>query len=152
MRRIRQQLTEEESKSILQNAYRGILAVNGDNGYPYALPINFVCHEGKIYFHCALRGHKMDSIKRDSKACFTVVDTPVKEEGSWWYHVKSVICFGQISIIEDKEKKLELLKVLGSKYFPEGYDIEEDLRKNGPGAAVLEFTIDHMTGKSVKEN
>ena len=71
---------------------------------------------------------------------------------NWWYHVSSVVCFGKISVVEDQDERMEILKTLGKKYFPEGYDMEKDLRINAHRAAVLCLSIDHMTGKRVKEN
>ena len=152
MRRFKQQLTLQECETILQGAYRGFLSVNGENGYPYTIPMNFLYNDNRIYFHSALQGHKIDAIKQSPKACFTVINEPVQQENDWWYHVSSVVCFGQVSIIENQEERMEILKSLGQKYFPEGYDMEKDLRMNAPRAAVLCLSIDHMTGKRVKEN
>ena len=151
MRRFKQELPEQECQEILTHAYRGFLSVIGDGGYPYALPINFLYADGHIWFHCALEGHKMDAIKACDKACFTVIDQPVKEENDWWYHVRSVICFGRVRVISDDAERLAMLRKLGSKYFPEGYDIEADMTKNGPRAAMLDFEIEHMSGKRVRE-
>lgn len=151
MRRFKQALPEQECQEIVKNAYRGMLAVLGDGGYPYALPINFVYADGHIWFHCAREGHKMDAIRACDKACFTVIDEPVKEENDWWYHVRSVICFGRIQEVSDDAVRLARLRQLGAKYFPEGYDLESDMTKNGPQAAVLDFVVEHMSGKRVKE-
>ena len=151
MRRFKQQLSEGECIDILNNAYRGFLSVIGDCGYPYAVPINFVLADGKVYFHCAKEGHKIDAVKVCDKACFTVIDNPKKEPGDWWYHVNSVICFGRIRIMDDDAEKDKYLRLLGAKYFPEGYDIEIDMANNAPRANVLEFTIEHCTGKRVRE-
>ena len=63
MRRKRQQLSEVESIGILQKATAGTLALLGDNDYPYAVPISYVYHERKLYFHSALAGHKVDAIR-----------------------------------------------------------------------------------------
>ena len=152
MRRFKQQLPDQECKAILKDAYRGFLSVVGDGGYPYTIPINFVYAEGHIYFHCALEGHKMDALKACDKACFTVIDQPMQELGDWWYHVRSVVCFGRISFVEDAEEHLSKLRLIGSKYFPEGYAMEGDIQKNGSRAAILDMCIEHMTGKRVKEN
>lgn len=151
MRRFKQQLSEGECIDILKNAYRGFLSVIGDGGYPYSIPINFVLVDGKFFFHCAKEGHKMDAVRACDKACFTVIDNPQKEPGDWWYHVNSVICFGRITIMEDDAEKDKYLRLLGAKYFPEGYDIEKDMANNAPRANVLEFTIEHCTGKRVRE-
>ena len=58
MRRKRQQISEEESIGILQKATAGTLALLGDGDYPYAVPISYVYHDGKLYFHSALCGHQ----------------------------------------------------------------------------------------------
>ena len=151
MRRFKQQLPDEESLCILKDAYRGFLSVIGDGGYPYTIPINFLFEDGRLFFHSAKEGHKLDAIKNCNKACFTVIDNPEKEPGDWWYHVRSVICFGRIRIVEDDDEKNRRLRQLGHKYFPEEYDLDRDLMRNGPRAEMLEFTIDHFTGKRVRE-
>lgn len=151
MRRFKQQLTLQECETILQGAYRGFLSVNGENGYPYTIPMNFLYRENRIYFHSALQGNKIDAIKNSSKACFTLINEPVQQENDWWYHVSSVVCFGQVSIIENQEERMAILRNLGQKYFPEGYDMQKDLDTNAHRAAVLCLDIEHMTGKRVKE-
>ena len=74
MRRKCQQLSEEESIGILQKATAGTLALLGDNGYPYAVPISYVYAEGKMFFHSALSGHKVDAIRNCDTASFCVID------------------------------------------------------------------------------
>ena len=73
VRKSKNALGEEATKEILRSARRGVLAVNGDGGYPYAIPINYLYDEeaGKIYFHGAKAGHKADSINKCDKVCFT---------------------------------------------------------------------------------
>ncbi len=151
MRRFKQALTEETCFQILKSAYRGFLSVNGDGGYPYSVPINFVFEAEKLYFHCAREGHKLDAVRACDKACFTVLDEPEKEPGDWWYHVKSVICFGRVGIVADERERMDKLRSLAGKYFPAGYDTEADILRNGPRAEVLAFTIEHISGKAVRE-
>ena len=152
MRRARQQLTDQECSDILDKAYRGFLSVIGDGGYPYTVPINFYHEDGKIYFHSAKEGHKIDALRTCDKACFTALAEPEKEPGDWWYHVRSVVCFGRIAFVEDAEEHLSKLRLIGGKYFPESYDMDSDIQKNGPRAAILDMRVEHMTGKRVKEN
>ena len=114
---------------MLASAQRGILAVHGENGYPYGLPVNYVFLDGKIYFHCARAGHKLDAVRADDKVCFTVLSEPVKHPGEWWNCFTSVICFGRIAEVADEPRKDRLLRLLGAKYFPEGYDLEKDMEK-----------------------
>ena len=151
LRRFKQAASQEECEAVLAAAPRGVLAVHGENGYPYGLPINYVYAGGKIYFHCAKAGHKLDAVRANDKVCFTVLSEPVKNPGEWWYCFTSVICFGRICEVSDEVRHDALLRKLGLKYFPEGYDMEDDMRRNAPRAVVLEFRIEHMTGKRVKE-
>ena len=151
LRRFKQAASQEECEAVLAAAPRGVLAVHGENGYPYGLPINYVYAGGKIYFHCAKAGHKLDAIRANDKVCFTVLSEPVKNPGEWWYCFTSVISFGRISEVTDAKDAERLLRLLGAKYFPEGYDLEGDIVKNAPNALVLELSIDHLSGKHVRE-
>lgn len=151
MRRFRQQLEQSECESILKTAPRGVLAVQGDGGYPYALPLDFVYDNGKIYFHSAVEGHKIDAVKSNDKASFCVLSEGERAENDWWYRFKSVIAFGRIRIVDDEAERLEKLRLLGYKYFPTAAEVEEDMAKNAARAAVLELSVEHMTGKRVNE-
>jgi nitroimidazol reductase NimA-like FMN-containing flavoprotein (pyridoxamine 5'-phosphate oxidase superfamily) len=75
----------------------------------------------------------------------------VKEPNSWWYHFKSVVCFGKVHIIDDPVTKDVKLRLLGAKYFPESYDISADMAQSAPNAVVLELEIEHLSGKHVRE-
>ncbi len=74
MRRFKQQLSEESCVEILKNEPRGVMAVAGENGYPYAFPIDFVYDGGRLYFHCAKEGHKLDALKNCDKVSFCVMN------------------------------------------------------------------------------
>ena len=73
MRRKKQLLALEESTAVLECGTSGVLAVLGDHGYPYAVPISYVYDGAHIYFHCAKAGHKLDAVKRNQKASFCVI-------------------------------------------------------------------------------
>ena len=151
MRRFKQAASEQECLGLLQSAQRGVLSVLGDGGYPYGVPLNFVYEDGKIYFHCAVEGHKIDALRACAKASFCVLSEPAKTPGEWWNCFTSVICFGHVREISDPAEHDRLLRLLGAKYFPEGYDIDADMVRNAPRALVLELAIEHMTGKHVRE-
>lgn len=151
LRRFKQAATPQECEELLTSAERGILAVHGENGYPYGLPVNYLYLDGKIYFHCAKAGHKLDAVRSNDKVCFTVLSEPVKNPGEWWNCFTSVICFGRISEVSEEQEKDRLLRLIGAKYFPEGYDIESDMAKNAGNALILEIQIDHLSGKHVRE-
>jgi len=150
MRRFKQQLPEEECLDILEKAPRGVLAVLGDEGYPYTVPLNFVYHEGRLYFHTAFEGHKIDAIKNYDKASFCVLYEGYQNPGEWWYYFKSVIAFGKVRIMEDRDEINEKLRLLAMKYMP-AEEIEPDMAKNAHRAGMIELSIEHVTGKRVEE-
>ena len=130
MRRKRQQLPEEENIKILKKATAGTLALHGDGGYPYAVPISYVYHEGKLYFHSALAGHKVDAIRSCDKASFCVIEQDDVLPKKYTTFFRSVIAFGRIHIIEDEQDKLEAALLLGNRYNPND---DESLKKELQG-------------------
>lgn len=153
MRRGLQELGKEECDNILKNGDYGVLALDGDDGYPYALPINY-CYDGdKIYFHCALTGHKIDAVKRNPKASFCVVAQSKIVAAEYTDYFKSVIAFGTIRIIESDEEKRAAIKKLARKYAPN--DSADNMNKAiddfYSALCMLEFTPCHITGKQAKE-
>lgn len=151
MRRFKQELSYEESVEILTKEHRGVLALLGDDDYPYAVPMNHVYIEDKIYFHGAQEGHKHDSYINHSKASYCVVDEGIKLDGEWWNTFKSVIAFGKIAIVEDEERKFEILTRLGDKYFPNPEETEKVLERMFDRTELFELNIEHITGKLIRE-
>lgn len=151
MRRFKQQLSDAECEKILIEGRRGVLSVHGENGYPYGVPMNFLYEDGKIYFHGAREGHKIDAVRNDCKVCFTVIGPDSPHPGKLGPDVASVIAFGRIRILEDPREILARAGDLGRKYDPEDY-VAEELERNEGRVQVLELAIDHMTGKRVNES
>ena len=151
MRRFKQQLSEEECKNILREGKRGVLALSGDEGYPYAVPMDYVYDSGCLYFHSALQGHKIDAIRSCDKASFNVLSEPQAADDGWSYFFDSVTLFGRVRVITDEAQRTDKLRLLGNKYFPSEEMTESDIQKNAARCAVLELKIEHMTGKHVHE-
>ncbi len=151
--RKKQQLTNEECIGLLKNEMRGVLAVQGDDGYPYALPIDHWYNEedGKLYFHSGKSGHKIDAIRRCDKASFCVYDQGFRKEGEWALNIKSVIVFGRVRIIEDHARAVDLCRKLSFKYTQDAAYIESEIEKYAGGLMCFEMEIEHMTGKIVNE-
>ncbi len=153
MRRFKQALTENECIDILNNNTNGVLAVSGDDEYPYAVPLSYAYCDGCIYFHSASEGHKIDSIKRNDKASFCVVaeDNIVPEKFTTYF--KSVIAFGRVELIEDEKEKINALILLSKKYSPE--ESQESTKKEIDGSLnrvkILKFNIEHLSGKCAIE-
>jgi nitroimidazol reductase NimA-like FMN-containing flavoprotein (pyridoxamine 5'-phosphate oxidase superfamily) len=152
MRKANKEITDHDVLvGILNTSHIGRLGTITGDGYPMVKPLNYVYHEGKIYFHTAKEGEKIDDIKRDSRVCFEV-DMPlalVKSKGSPCraeYLYRSVIVKGRAYIVEDAVERMVALKGLMEKYQPEGGygDFpEEKLRITG----VVRIDIEDTSGK-----
>ena len=152
MRRKRQQLSESESVCILQKATSGTLALLGDNGYPYAVPISYVYHEGKLYFHSALAGHKVDAIRQCDKASFCVIEQDDVQPKKYTTFFRSVIAFGRIHIIEDEAEKLSTARMLGNRYNPnDDESLKKEIESGLSRMLMIRFDIEHLMGKEAIE-
>ena len=152
MRRKRQQLSESESIGILQKATSGTLALLGDNGYPYAVPISYVYHEGKMYFHSALSGHKVDAIRQCDKASFCVIEQDDVQPKKYTTFFRSVIAFGRIHVIEDEAEKLSTARMLGNRYNPnDDESLQKEIESGFSRMLMIRFDIEHLTGKEAIE-
>lgn len=153
MRRIKQELSLEEAKSLLMKNKRGVLSLNGEDGYPYAIPINFLYdeEENKIYFHGAKSGYKFDCIEKNNKACFVTYGDQELSENGWSYYLKSLVAFGEIEIIEDRDLAAKKLIELASRYYPSMSEINGVMERSFKNALVFSLNIQHMTCKRVHE-
>lgn len=154
MLRLKQRLPEAECIELLKAQPRGILSVLGDDDYPYGMPIDhWYCEEdGKLYFHGAKAGHKIDAIKKHDKVSFCVHDQGFRREGEWALNIRSVIVFGRARIIEDHERAIEISRRLSLKYTSDTEYIEDEIRRSGAGVLCFELIPEHMTGKLVNES
>lgn len=154
MRRAKCQLKAETAEKILREGIYGVLALSGDEGYNYAVPLNYAYADGKIYFHSAKTGHKLDAAARNEKVSFCVVGQHEVVSEKFTSHFTSAIAFGKIRIVEDNAdpEKLRALELLADKYSP---DVDKNLRDKElarVGAVkVLVLEIEHLTGKAARE-
>ncbi len=154
MRRFKQQITQEECVEVLRNAKRGVISLLGEDGYPYGLPINhWYCEEdGRLYFHGAKAGHKIEAIRKCDKASFCAYDEGYRKEGEWALNIKSVIVFGRIRLVRDEELARKICTHLVSKFTDDEEYLEKELKNALPRVQCLEMSIEHMTGKLVNES
>ena len=115
MRRHRQQLSQGDCAAILSRGTSGVLAVAGDGGYPYAVPLSYVYQEGTLFFHCAKAGHKLDALRRCSKASFCVIDQDQVVPPEYTTYFRSVIAFGRTRILEDEAEKQAAIWLLAER-------------------------------------
>lgn len=154
MRRIRQQLSKEAAEKILESATAGVLAVTGDNGYPYAVPVSYVYSGGNIYFHSAMQGHKIDAIRSNPKVSICVIAQDDIRPSEFTTYFKSVIAFGKAKIIEDMEEKMSALKLLAERYADEGTTpamIDKEIESGFTRLLMVKIAIEHLTGKEAIE-
>lgn len=149
MRRKKQQLSSDECIAVLCRGTSGVLALSGDEGYPYALPISYVYDNGKLYFHCAKTGHKIDAVMACNKASFCVIDQDQVIPEKYTTAYRSVIAFGSIRILENPDEMRSVIEKIAVKYFPAGSEKQhrQEIEKDWPRLCILEFSIHHMTGK-----
>lgn len=154
MRRVNQQVSEEECIRILREERRGVLSMLGENGYPYGIPLNhwYNPEDGKLYFHGAKTGHKLDALRNDSRVSYCVYDAGYRKEGDWALNVTSVVVFGRISLVTDLEKAIKIGTNLCRKFTDDEAYIRRELENALPRVQCLELNVDHMTGKLVNES
>ena len=155
MRRNKQRLSEEATIKILNEATNGVLALNGDNGYTYAIPLSFAYADGKIYFHAALSGHKLDAIKNNDKVPFCVVSQDNVIQETFTTHYMSAIAFGRIRVIEDNDnpEKRRGLELLAEKYSPSvsADKCQKTIDSQIKALVVMVLEIEHLSGKAARE-
>ena len=151
MRRSSRAIGQEEIMETIRAAEFGVLSTTGEDGVPYGTPINFTYDNGVMYFHCASEGHKLDNIRYNNSACFTVVDSVELMASSFTTKYRSVVAFGKLYIVEDVEEKRKAMVSIIEKFSSDF--IEKGLihiEKAFDRVTVLRMDIEHMTGKAHK--
>ena len=152
MRRFRQELSSEECDQVLERQTSGVLAVLGDEGYPYAVPLSYVYAGGNIYFHCAKEGHKLDAIRKDNKVSFCVVDQDQVVPEEYTTYFRSVIVFGTARLLADEKEKRQALEALAAKYSPREVEgREQEIQSQFSRVALVELKPNCITGKEAIE-
>lgn len=153
LRRKEKGIDRSAAEALLQSNRRGVLAVNGDNGYPYAVPINYLYDKdaGKIYFHGSRAGYKADALRACDKVCFTVYGNECIKEEPWAPFVQSVVVFGRCRMLENDANAMELLKKLALKYYPGEQLVDEEIAHAGKAVQVFAIEIEHLCGKEIQE-
>ena len=149
MRRVKQALSREECIAILKTCTAGVLGLAGDNDYPYTVPISYVYKEDQLFFHCAKEGHKIDSILRNNKVSFCVIDQDQVIQEKLTTHYRSVIVFGRASILTDDAERRSALESLVEKYAPDYTEAaEQEIKRDWNRVCIVGVIIEHMTGKA----
>ncbi len=152
MRRHKQVLSLEKNIQVLIHGISGVLAVSGDEDYPYAVPLSYVYHDNKIFFHCAKTGHKLDAIARNEKVSFCVIDKDQVVPEEYTSYFRSVIVFGKARILDDAAEKRSALEILAARYSPDHEQGRlKEIEKGLGNMCMIELTIEHISGKEAIE-
>ena len=153
VRKKKYEINIEAINALLHNERRGVLAMNGEDGYPYAVPINYVYDEAaqKIYFHGSPEGYKIYALQASDKICFTVYGNETIKKEAWAPFMQSVVIFGKCRLVEAGEMAIALLKKLAMKYYPDEQTVDAAIARAGKFARMFEIEIEHLSGKEVQE-
>ncbi len=139
-----------EMEAILRECLVGSLATVGPDGAPYVVAVNYVYRDGKIYFHGALTGTKLDNIAREPRICFEahVVDCIFRAPRAMEFgaRYRSVVVRGRARLLDDEAAKREALIALTARY-AEGQPFQLPTDQEVVATAVVEIEIGEMTGK-----
>ena len=151
--RKKQALTREECVAVLSEVTRGVLAVQGDDGYPYAVPTNhyYDPESGCLFFHSGKRGHKIDALDRCSKVSYCVMDEGARKDGDWAKSYRSVVVFGRMEAVSDYDRAMDITRQLSLQFTDDRDFIEHEIKHFGGDTLVLALIPAHITGKTVRE-
>ena len=150
IRKIKNEIDKDAVDSLLHSCRRGILSMNGEDGYPYAIPVNYYYDEAnqKIYFHGAKAGYKVDCLNSCDKVCFTVFGNESIKDLEWAPYVQSVVVFGRCHLVDTDN---EVLKTFIMKYYPSVDLVDKVIEEDSKFVQMYEISIEHKSGKQVQE-
>lgn len=145
------QLSAEETQALFVKGHHGILSVNGDDGYPYAVPVNYVFIDGKIYIHSAKYGYKIDALKQNDKVCFTAILNSQIIPDKFTAAFESVVAFGKASFIDDGDEKLTALRTFIERFSPDHQEAgERFIHAAYEKTQIIRIDVEQMTGKAYR--
>jgi nitroimidazol reductase NimA-like FMN-containing flavoprotein (pyridoxamine 5'-phosphate oxidase superfamily) len=147
MRRKDKEIGTDEAINLLTNCEYGVLSTVGNDGQPYGVPLNYTYKDNCIYFHCALKGHKIDNIDDNPKVSFCTVGNTEVLPSEFSTNYVSAVAFGVASEVQGTER-YDALVLLLEKFSP-GF-IEEGkkyIEKLDKVTKVIKIQIQHISGK-----
>ncbi len=149
---------KKKIEMFLSNARTGVLGMTSGI-LPYAVPVNYLWHNGSVYLHGMGSGKKEKILSQNPPVCFTIfeeygtVTDPVPCHADTAY--MSVMLFGKAEKVTDAEEATEALQKLIDKYMPEYYSHSltstfiEKYRSSldGNAVSVYRITPQEMTAK-----
>ncbi len=141
-------LKSHGSDQLLKEAQVGRLATcSGDQ--PYIVPISFVYEDGRIIFHGARTGKKMDNIAANSQVSFEVDESefvPDDDPCRLHWKFRSVVVSGKARVLEDPDEVVSALQLLVEKYAPgKGMLISRERTESYDNLALVEIIVEELT-------
>lgn len=152
MRRERQALSQEACIEILKKEPRGVMALYDVNGYPYTVVLNHYYADGRLYFHGAKQGCKMEILKQNPKVCFCVMDQGTPKPNHWSLNFQSVVVFGEVKFITDPQETKDWIYRFGKRYYPVDQAFWDTIKNCENSLQMFYLEIHHMMGKLVNES
>ena len=153
MRRFRQKLTDSECSAILESNTSGVLSLTDGSGVPYGVPMSYCWDGGRLYFHCAKEGRKLDIIRANPLVsfCVTDMDTVVPEKFTTYF--RSVIVSGRavIASTENEASRRAALRLFCGKYSPDIPGKEKEISNSLPRVTIIEVIPEEISGKQAIE-
>ena len=144
--------SREEMEKLLREEDTGYLGLSLD-GQPYVVPLNYYYNNGRIVFHCGLKGKKLDYLKTNPRVCFTVgrqLGAVREHAGGNPCHVDSdsVICYGRARVLDEIDKRQAALNAFNRRFKPEAADVPLERVMN---CCVVEIRVTELTGRQERE-
>lgn len=142
------QMKTELAQEVFKKGNHGILCVNGDDGYPYSVPVNYIYEDGKIYIHSAKYGYKIEAIESNNKVCFAAIINASVVQNKFTAAYQSIIAKGTASLVEDDKLRRHILEQFIYKLSPE--HIENGMKFVNAAfekTALICIDIEELTGK-----
>ena len=154
MRRKNQVLPENITMEVLERGSNGILSVIGDDGYPYGMPLNHWYDPAKrtLYFHSGKHGHRADALAKCDKVSYCVLSDGEPIPGHWALRFSCVIAFGRMRPVTDEAEAMDICRALSHKFTADDAYIEDEIARLHANTVVYALSIEHLTGKTVKES
>ncbi len=148
VRRKDREISIDVATSLLAEGEYGVLSTAGKDGQAYGVPLNYVFKDDRLYFHCALEGHKLDNIKANNKVSFCVVGKTRVLPDKFTTEYESAIVFGTATEVQGSERHDALLSIL-EKYSPDFMEEgKKAVAKYDDKTRIIKITINHLTGKA----
>ncbi|WP_243577888.1 pyridoxamine 5'-phosphate oxidase family protein [Clostridium minihomine] len=151
----RRVMSQEEAIQVLQEGKYGIMSIATPDGEPYGVPLNYfyLPEEQAIYFHCFVKGRKLDILKENNRVSFAVIGQETIMPERFVTHYDSVIATGTASFITDPQEKTKRLIQLCDILAPGVLDRRDEvIRKQLAAVTIVKINVEQITGKKNRDD